>query len=212
MRSEELPRHHQHQHNSSSSSRADSPPPSDVWSTERRLTEKAPPGAPPRKRHGRRSSMPHSNSGALEDVIEHSSSKRQNMIQHSSPIIDEDTETSELILSLPEQPPRLVFDNEVVAKQQDPTTVLLLPQAAAPWEGEMDMDEDEEEEADDFILSPRLFGSYRRPFFEQSAAVDDRNDAIFRQTYDDEEDREGLARHSSWSPAMRRDDAEDRVA
>lgn len=186
---------------STSSNRAASPPASDVWSTERRLAEKAPPGAPPRKRHGRRSSMPNNYSPA-------SSNKRQQIIQHPNRIDDEDSTESELSLSLP-RPTRLVFDSaEGVAEQQDPTTVLLLPQAPAPWFYEMEGDEEGGEE-EDLILSPRLFGSHPPYYFAEP--VEDRNDDIFRQHGNEEEGREVLSRHSSWSPSMRHNDVEDRV-
>ena len=183
-----------------------SPPSCDVWSTERRLAEKAPPGAPSRKRFGRRSSMPFPPSEELE-----ATNKKQHLIQLSNRIDTEDDISSAYSsdssnASLP-RPTRLLFDAaEQVAEEEDPTTVLLLPQAAASWGGGVfDYDEAEEDDEDDLILSPRLFGAGGR--FEP---VEDRNDTIFRNYNAEEEGRECDPRHFSWSPSLRHDNTEDR--
>jgi len=185
-----------------------SPPASDVWTTERRLAEKAPPGAPTRKRYGRRSSMPYPPSEELADA---STTKRQQLIQHSNRIdTDEDVSSSYSSESTDwsaARPSRLVFDTaEQVTEQEDPTTVLLVPQAAVAAWSEVFEYEEEDEDEEDLILSPRLFGPSGR--FEP---VEDRNDDIFRSHETEDEGREGHSRGYSWSPSLRHGDTEDRM-
>jgi len=191
-----------------------SPPASDIWTTERRLAEKAPPGAPSRKRYGRRSSMPFPASEELDE--EYSTTKRQHLIQHSNRIDTEEEVSSSYSSESTEssylRPSRLVFDTaEQVTEQEDPTTVLLVPQAAAHWASEVyeTYEEEEEEDEEDLILSPRLFGPSGR--FEP---VEDRNDDIFRSSQHgaEAEGREGhCSRGFSWSPSLRHDETESRM-
>lgn len=193
----------------SSIGRPISPPASAVWSTERRLAEKAPPGAPARKRCGRRSSMPMPYPPSEE--LEASSTKRQHLIQHSNRIdTDEDVSSSYSSESTDWsalRPSRLLFETaEQVTEQEDPTTVLLVPHAAAAAWSDLFECEDEEEDEEDLVLSPRLFGPGGR--FEP---VEDRNDDIFRSHETEDEGREGHSRGYSWSPSLRHDDAEDRM-
>jgi len=134
--------------------------------------------------------------------------KRQQLIQHSNPISEDTVSESSSSDWSPPRPTRLAFDvAEEISEEHDPTTVLLVPQAAAPWSA-YELEEEEEEEEEDLILSPRLFGPRGR--FEP---LEDRNDDIFRQYEEGEEDfREGnFFRQSSWSPSMRHDDTESRM-
>jgi hypothetical protein len=183
-----------------------SPPSCDIWTTERRLNEKGAPGAPSRKRLGRRSSMPFAPSEELD-----ATNKKQHLIKHSNRIdTDEDVSSSHssesFDWSLP-RPNRLMFDEaEQITEEDDPTTVLLVPQTASTWGGAFEYEDEEEEEEEDLILSPRLFGAGGH--FEP---VEDRNDDIFRNHEVDEEGRESQSRHFSWSPSLRHDETEDRI-
>lgn len=175
------------------SSRPSSPPADSVWSTERRLDEKPPPGAP---RKSRRSSLP--------SKIDYQRSQPERLLLPSN-TIDEDGEDG-FILSY--RPSRLFDDGFMAAEaqQQDPTTVLLVPNQPLPSM--------EETDDDDTVMSPRLFrfgnGSLSR--FEAIAIdEDDESDEIFRRK-EQEEGREGVhPRRLSWAVTMRSADTDDRL-
>lgn len=189
-----------------SGSGSDSPPASVVWSTERRLLEKPPPGAPLRKT-GRRS--PYST------VVNNMATQKKQRVDRlllPSRTIDEDDESP--CVSLAFRPTRLFFDDEeifgVAQQQDDPTTVLLVPQVHSPWYDDVDDD-------DDMTLSPRLFqfGDASLSRFVAIDVADNESDEIFRHREELEEARESatdtIQRRLSWVSTMARSEDEDRV-
>jgi hypothetical protein len=183
-----------------------SPPSSAVWSTERRLTEKPPPGAP--RKTGRRSFPAYSYS-TLENNGASLKKHRADRLLLPSSTFDEDDDVTPNV-SLNFRPTRLFFDHDGfvgVAQQQDPTTVLLVPQVPMPWYYEMDDD-------DDMSLSPRLF-RFGRANLSRFVAIDvaeDESDEIFRHREELEtRDFDSAQRTFSWDPSTARSQDDDRM-
>lgn len=165
----------------------DSPPTTAVWSTERRLIGKPPPGAP--RKSGRRSSLP-SSARTLECNLTPTKRQRVGCLLLPSRRIhdDDDDDDDSPSVSLNFRPTRLFFDDDDsvgIDGQKDPTTVLLIPdsQTQVHW-----LDEDD---SDDTALSTRLFrfGPAFLSRFEAIDVAEDISDDIFRQS-DEPEERE----------------------
>ena len=176
----------------------DSPPNSAIWSTERRLLEKPVPGAP-RKSDSRVRRFSSAITG--NDVA---SAKKLRTLLPSSTIDEDDDDTPCVVLNF--RPTRFFFEDEqsdVIATQQDPTTVLLLPQVPSPWLY------DAEDDSGDTVLSPRLFrfGSACLSRFEVVEFADDESNSIFRHQ-DEPETRESFVENTQriFSRAPNRDD------
>jgi hypothetical protein len=135
-----------------------SPKASCVWSTERRLLERPPPCAP--RKSGRRiSSSAHTcDSDNFETLTK---KQRNDRLLLPSRTINEDDESPIVTLSFRRTNLTSMFNNvggEIGSEliNQDPTTVLLIPEASPlPWYD--NNSEDDENDNDDMILSPRLF-------------------------------------------------------
>lgn len=154
---------------------ASSPPAADVWSTQRRLDEKLPPGAPQRRR-------PHPGSDeSIRSSFNLSKKHRVDRLLLPSRTInddDDDSECSSPFVSLSFRPTRLLFNDASFGgfTTRDPTTVLLVPDERFQWG-------DDEDDDDDFALSPRLFRFGQTNvsnFAEVGVAESDESEFIFR--------------------------------
>jgi hypothetical protein len=140
--------------------------------------------------------------------------QRQNpdrLLLPARPFDEDDTDDQDLFV-LEFRPRALNFDDVEffgVAQQQDPTTVLLIPQALAPWQNDFDDDDvDNGESIEDVTLSPRLFRFLggNNLTLDVAEEDDDEIDDIFRHY-----DNEGPQRRFSWTPTIRDGNNEDRV-
>lgn len=136
-----------------------SPPSESIWSTERRLVEKKPPGAPRKSPSSRKRS--------------------HDRLLLPSSTIDEEDENPTVSLSF--RPTRLSFGSS--SSVVDPTTVILAPSHLPTSYSWLEDDEDEA------VVSPRLFfGQAKLAQFEAvMVAEDDESDTIFRPREDDGE-------------------------
>ena len=134
----------------------ESPKAINVWSTERRLLERPPPGRP--QKSGRRGSLL---SSQMYDQDSHGTSakkQRNDRLLLPSRTINEDDESPNIALTFRRTNLTSIFNNtagEISSEllHKDPTTVLLIPETSPlPW-----YSNDEDENDDDMILSPRLF-------------------------------------------------------
>jgi hypothetical protein len=188
----------------------DSPPRHDIWSTERRLAMKPPPGAPIKvPRSSRRpylpnysspfqsASSPSFESGRTTNEQAANSSNDRTLIlpfiQPSKTIDEDDDDHHCMAVSLPFRPTRLSFtfsSEEQVAS--DPTTVLLGPTTTCTTPGGVMSWHDDDDAAsaimdqdDDDDVSPRLFHRFGESSlwrYESMEIAEDESDAIFRSS------------------------------
>ena len=175
----------------------ESPKASSVWSTDRRLLERPPPGRP--QKSGRRSSL---SSGYMheQDNYEASTKKQRNdRLLLPSRTINEDEDSSNIALNFRRTNlTSLLFNNSVsdlsseLLLHKDPTTVLLIPETSPlPW-----YSNDDDENDDDLILSSRLFqfDQQHQPNLSCFASIDiadddtSSNNNIFRELNSDDDD------------------------
>jgi hypothetical protein len=203
--------HNQHQHAYVDSAIIDSPPRHAIWSTERRLAMKPPPGAPMKAPRSSRPYLPNyspfqQSSSFCETSSGHSRSRVGNNEATScrtlilpSKTIDEDDDQC-MAVSLPFRPTRLTFtysSEEAATPTTDPTTVLLGPTTTASTPGSVlswhDDDDAASMDQDDDDVSPRLFHRFGESTlwrYESIEMAEDESDAIFRSAavMDDDDD------------------------
>jgi hypothetical protein len=193
----------------------DSPPRHDIWSTERRLAMKPPPGAPVKAPRSSRPYLPNYSpfqsacsfdSGnrtcgvatTTNEAANSSSNDRTRILPFILPskTIDEDDDHC-MAVSLPFRPTRLSFtfsSEEQVAS--DPTTVLLGPTTTCTTPGGVLSWHDDDAasaymDQDDDDVSPRLFHRFGESTlwrYESMEMAEDESDAIFRSSADDDND------------------------
>lgn len=156
-----------------------SPPRASVWSTERRIAEKGPPGAPkkpPRNNNNNYQPYSYTTSSCLEHPSPSSRKRSHDRLLLPSSTIDEE-EDSNPTVSLSFRPTRLFCSSTA-----DPTTVIL-----APEDGESSWFLDD----DDVAISPRLLRFGPVKLARSSCCVlaaDDASDTIFRPREEDDDD------------------------
>ncbi len=172
----------------------ESPKASSIWSTDRRLSERPPPGRP--QKSGRRTSL---SSGHVyeQDNYEASTKKQRNdRLILPSRTINEDEDSPIIALNFRRTNLTSLFNNSTselsseLLFHEDPTTVLLIPETSPlPW-----YSNDDDENDDDVILSSRLFRfGQQQPNLSCFASIDiadddtSSNNNIFRELNSDED-------------------------
>jgi hypothetical protein len=205
-----------------------SPPVDDIWTTERRLLEKQPPGAPVRSR--RRSSRFETNDSVKKFRMDCLLLPSRTIDEDDDTDGDDDDECTSPHVTLRFRPTRLFFENTSsliqASSSKDPTTVLLVPDETRSWDED---NGDKYDDEDDTALSPRLlrFAGQRQYCMSRYIVLDvaeaDESEYIFRSRETTLEDRECAVqdnddddhhdfRHFASAPTMGRcPDEDDRV-